>query len=115
VAIRVDEASLYEAIGAEIRKRRTELGMIQTQVADAAGVLRTSIANIEAGRQKAPLHVLYRMCAALGLDMPAILPAVTAVAHPDPVVAEAPEAFEHALPKAASLLRRLLDEAARGV
>ena len=115
MAIRVDEAVLYGAIGAAIRKKRAEVGMTQAQLADAAAVLRTSIANIESGRQKAPLHVLYRICAVLELDITAILPAVAAVARPDPVVAEAADAFEHALPKAASLLRRLLDEAARGV
>lgn len=48
--------------------------MSQSQLADAIGHLRASVANIEAGRQKTPLHVLYAISEALGTDPKAMLP-----------------------------------------
>ncbi len=70
----IDETLLYRVVGDNLRQRRMIMGMTQTQLAEVTGMLRTSITNIEAGRQKAPLHVLYRMCAALHIEAATILP-----------------------------------------
>lgn len=48
--------------------------MSQAELADAIGQLRASVSNIEAGRQKAPLHVLYLISQALGTELKEILP-----------------------------------------
>lgn len=69
------EDKLYKIIGDGLAKRRSELGLTQDQVADAVKLERTSITNIEAGRQRAPLHLLYRLCAALNMETSSILPA----------------------------------------
>ncbi len=42
-------------------------------------MLRTSIVNLEAGRQRAPLHTLYPVCAVLGIEATDLLPSVQAV------------------------------------
>src|SRR4051794_30990808 len=67
-------AKLYRGIGEEIKRRRKQAGMSQAELADAIDQLRASVANIEAGRQKAPLHVLYAISDALGTELKAILP-----------------------------------------
>lgn len=70
----IDHQALYRHIGAAVRQRREALAMTQTQLATAAGVLRTSIVNLEAGRQRVPLHTLYAICAVLGLELAEVLP-----------------------------------------
>ncbi|WP_442994191.1 helix-turn-helix transcriptional regulator [Scytonema sp. PRP1] len=50
--MRVKEDLLYKKIGERIRDRRTKAKLTQGQLADAIGVLRTSITNIEAGDRK---------------------------------------------------------------
>jgi len=108
--MQIDENLLYNMIGTTIKQQRRKAEMTQEQLADAVGVLRTSITNIEAGRQKPPLHLLYEVCIALGVEVAAILPANAAVSQPttrsisiDGVIKEVP-------PKAAEFLKQLLEE-----
>jgi len=105
--IAIDEDRLYRSIGAQIKRKRVDAGWTQAQLAERAGVLRTTIANVETARQRAPLHVFYRLCSALEIETRAILPSnEQAAALPveidvDGVISEVP-------PKAAKLLERLL-------
>ncbi len=70
----IDEHILYQRIGAAIRKYREAAGISQSHLATAVGLLRTSIANLEAGRQRAPLHTLYPICIELGIEITDVLP-----------------------------------------
>ena len=54
--------------------------MNQAEIAQAIGLTRASIANIETGRQRIPLHHLYSLARALKVDVYALLP--TAVGAP---------------------------------
>ncbi len=108
--MQVDETLLYNLIGTNIKQGRRKVDMTQEQLADAVGVLRTSITNIEAGRQKPPLHLLYEICIALGVEVAAILPTNAAVSQQttrsisiDGVIKEIP-------PKTAEFLKQLLEE-----
>lgn len=47
---------IYRHIGAKIQQLRTSLGWKQEDLAKKVGLQRTSIANIEAGRQRMLLH-----------------------------------------------------------
>lgn len=49
-------SDFYAALGANIRKRREKLGLTQDQLAGEIGLSRTSIVNIEAGRQGIAVH-----------------------------------------------------------
>lgn len=69
------EKQLYEFLGARIRERRHSLHMTQAHLAAKVGLLRSSVANIEAGRQRITVHVLYDLCEALSLDVTVALPA----------------------------------------
>ena len=66
--------ALYEEIGDRIRKEREELGFTQSDLAQEIGMLRTSIANIETGRQRLPIHVLFNIARALGVTPKRLLP-----------------------------------------
>lgn len=82
----VHDKQLYEFLGARIRERRHSLQMTQAYLAQQVGLLRSSIANIEAGRQRITVHVLYHLCEVLGLDMATALstPALAETRKPAP-------------------------------
>lgn len=66
---------LYSLIGEKIRKLRTEKELSQTQLSDEIpNIGRTSISNIEKGKQQPPLHVMYLICNVLDIDIHSILP-----------------------------------------
>jgi transcriptional regulator with XRE-family HTH domain len=65
---------LYQILGQKIKFRREELNMNQNELGDKANIGRASISNIEQGRQKPPLSVIYRICHELDVDVHAILP-----------------------------------------
>lgn len=67
-------AALYRAVGEAIRSTRLAQDMTQEQLAKAVGFLRTSVVNIEAGRQRVPLATLYDIADALGVQATALLP-----------------------------------------
>lgn len=68
------DESLYKIVGARIRELRDSRGLTQASLASRVGLERSSIANIEAGKQKIPLHVLYRLAISLGVDVGGLLP-----------------------------------------
>lgn len=68
------EEALYREIGWRIRKERDELGFSQADLAQEIGLTRTSIVNIEAGRQRLPIHMLYAVAHALGVPATCLLP-----------------------------------------
>ena len=57
--------AFYKSLGARIREIRGVLS--QDQLAKAVKLTRTSIVNIEAGRQKLLLHNLFKIAEALGV------------------------------------------------
>jgi transcriptional regulator with XRE-family HTH domain len=57
--------TFYKALGARIRELRGPLS--QEQLAKIVKLTRTSIVNIEAGRQKLLLHNLFKIADALGV------------------------------------------------
>ena len=71
---------LYKSLGKKIKNRRVELQMSQTQLSDKINKIgRTSISNIEKGKQQPPLHVIYEICAVLDIDIHRILPTYSVI------------------------------------
>ena len=106
--MQVNETLLYNLIGERIRRQRVQVEMTQTELAKAVGVLRTSIANIEAGRQKPPLHLLYKLCMELGVEVAEILPNNAVISQPTMITLEGMP--KEVPPKTAELLKQLLEE-----
>lgn len=78
----VDEKTIYRAFGARVAARRAEIGLTQSQVAEAIDASRATVANVERGEHRLPLHQVYRLSLALGLqDVSALLPPLP---HDDP-------------------------------
>jgi len=75
----IDRDSLYAQIGKRIQVKRANLGMTQSELAKQLGLSRTSIANIEAGNQNAPIHVFYEICVILQIRPVEIFPEVDGI------------------------------------
>lgn len=67
---------IYRTIGERIRARRSELGFSQTQLGQKVSLTRSSIANIEAGRQRPMLHTVMQIADELNLQLQDLLPTV---------------------------------------
>ena len=67
----------YRELGQRIRtarKRHAGGSLTQAELAERVDVSRSSIANIEQGRQQAPIHILVQIAEALGVSPGELLP-----------------------------------------
>jgi transcriptional regulator with XRE-family HTH domain len=55
----------YMEVGERLRAARTSSGLTQAEVAEAAGISRTSLTNIECGRQRILVDQLALICGKL--------------------------------------------------
>jgi DNA-binding XRE family transcriptional regulator len=60
---------IYETVGYNIKAWREHLEFTQKELADLVNVGRTSINNIEAGRQRVMLHIAVQIADALGIPL----------------------------------------------
>ncbi|MBL7789358.1 MAG: helix-turn-helix transcriptional regulator [Chitinophagales bacterium] len=65
---------IYVLIGENVRKEREKLGINQVELGNRVKFNRSSISNIEKGKQKTPIHVLYRIAKELQVDVRDFLP-----------------------------------------
>jgi transcriptional regulator with XRE-family HTH domain len=72
----------YELFGQRIRNARLGLGLNQEALAHRVGLERSSISNIEKGRQRVQLHMLLDFAAALEIEPTQLLPDPAAVSDP---------------------------------
>ena len=65
---------LYAEIGKRISKARLDFGMTQEQLGKQLSLSRTSITNIEGGRQKILVHILLEIADVLEVKVGDLLP-----------------------------------------
>lgn len=70
----IREAEFYGELGRRINATRKRRGMTQEELADRVGLTRTSITNIEKGRQKVLSHLLVELSDALNVSLHDLLP-----------------------------------------
>jgi transcriptional regulator with XRE-family HTH domain len=68
------QVAFYKQLGANIRKSRRRLELSQDDLARSIGLTRTSLTNIENGRQHPPLHTFCDLAEQLKVDISALLP-----------------------------------------
>ncbi|WP_367174285.1 helix-turn-helix domain-containing protein [uncultured Deinococcus sp.] len=81
----LDETLLYAALGRRVRTLRKQSNLSQDDLASRLGLLRTSITNIESGRQKLTLASLYRLSAAFNISFDDLLPPRDQFIKQDPI------------------------------
>lgn len=69
-----DKGPFYRALGGALRKARVAKGIKQGPLAGAVGLSRTSITNIERGRQPIEVEVLVRLAMTLGTSVTDLIP-----------------------------------------
>jgi transcriptional regulator with XRE-family HTH domain len=72
----------YREFGDRLRAARIVRGVSQSEIAADVGLSRTSVANIERGRQRLTLHLLIEFARALQVEPCDLLPAT----YPEPEV-----------------------------
>lgn len=82
----MDEDEIYSDIANRLRAQRDRIGWTQARLADAAGLPRSAIANIEGGRQRIAVHHLLRISAAIGVAPSELLPETNIQEHNAPVL-----------------------------
>lgn len=88
----MDASNLYKDMGGLIRRQRRALDLTQAKLAARLGISRGALANIETGRQNIFVHQLYRLAAALELNVHDLLPVPTDVSIQDLLPRTAKEA-----------------------
>jgi transcriptional regulator with XRE-family HTH domain len=72
--VKMEAPDVYKTIGQRIRRAREALGLRQDQLAEAISLTRTSITNIEQGKQRLLVHTLCDIAAALRVEPVDLLP-----------------------------------------
>ena len=66
---------MYQILGAKIRRQREKKGLTQEALGRQVGLSRTSITNVEQGRQTLLLHQFIEIAHALDMQPSALMPA----------------------------------------
>src|ERR1700738_1833861 len=72
VAFNRDE--FYHDVGIRLQIARKRKGLTQQELAAAVGVPRATYANVESGRQRASLDVIWKIAAVLRLPVDSLVP-----------------------------------------
>ncbi len=72
----------YREFGDLLRHARKDKGLSQADIAPGVGLSRTSVANIERGRQRMSIHLLMEFARELGVEPCTLLPPL----RPEPEV-----------------------------
>lgn len=69
-----DHPRLYDLVGERVRRAREAKKMSQAELARRLGLSRVSVVNIENGRQRPPLHVVWDAAEVLGMEPRQLIP-----------------------------------------
>lgn len=70
----MDTDRIYKEFATKLKKARKEAKLSQEKLSERVGLSRTSITNIEAGRQHISLHMLFLLSDILGVTPEDLLP-----------------------------------------
>ncbi len=80
----INEEKVYKGLAYNIsrlreRHPRTEKKITQKALAESIGIKRATLTNIELGNQRAPVHVIYRICDYFGVSLEEVMPKLSDV------------------------------------
>lgn len=78
-----DPGDFYVEVGRRVRLARERLGLTQDSLATQVMLSRTSVTNIEKGRQKMLAHTLYSLAGALNVQPAELLPEAVTYSETD--------------------------------
>lgn len=104
----LDDSKLYTTLGERIQRLRRMQSplMSQERLAKILGLTRTSVTNIECGKQKVTLDTIYKLCETFSIQVAELMPALGDVSRtPEQSVVVAGQAYELPAKTATSLKR----------
>lgn len=69
----MEKNTFYRLLAANIKLTRQLKGMTQEELAEKAGLSTTHIGRIENGKAEPKVYSYYKLCAALGIQLPSSL------------------------------------------
>jgi transcriptional regulator with XRE-family HTH domain len=99
--------AVYERIGGNIRRAREDRDVKQSELADALGVTRTVVTNMETGRQAVKVHQLLVIANVLGVGPDKLLAIDPATIWNTPVSNDATKLPENLASVVSQLQRRV--------
>jgi transcriptional regulator with XRE-family HTH domain len=81
------QSTFYRQLGKNIQRCRKDRDLSQERLASLVGLTRTSLTNIEKGRQHPPLHTLCEIIEHLQVDIVDLLPRPAAIKEPSDIKA----------------------------
>jgi DNA-binding XRE family transcriptional regulator len=110
----LDDGKLYSLLGERIQRLRRMQSplMSQERLAKTLGLTRTSVTNIERGKQKVTLDTIYKLCETFGMQIADLMPPLAEVSQKaEQSVVVAGQAYDVPT-KTANSIKRLLPEVA---
>lgn len=79
-----DDKKLYALLGERIKRLRRMQSpeMNQEKLGQILGLTRTSVTNIERGKQKLTVDALYKLCETFSIEVSALMPTLSEVVVP---------------------------------
>jgi transcriptional regulator with XRE-family HTH domain len=68
-----DTSTIYLALGKRLKESRKKAGLTQEQLAKQLNLTRTTVTNIESGRQSVTIHLMYEISEALSVSISELL------------------------------------------
>lgn len=65
---------LYDILGQNVKRIRSRMKLTQEQLATRISLTRTSVVNIEQGKQHPPVHILLDLAKALDVEIQDLIP-----------------------------------------
>jgi transcriptional regulator with XRE-family HTH domain len=87
----LDPQSFYKEVGMRVRRAREDRGLTQEAVASQVGLTRTSMTNIEKGRQRVALHTLMDIAQVLAVPFIHLIPEDELLCMPEITAPIAPQ------------------------
>jgi len=70
----IERKLFYTLIGGKIKSARNKANLNQSELAEEAGISRLTLANIESGKQKPSIHIIWDIGESLGLNPQNLIP-----------------------------------------
>lgn len=103
---------VYREFGVLLAAERKRKRLSQSRLAELIGLSRTSITNIECGRQPIQLHQLYSFAAILRIDVKNLLPKESVLEEDS--LSESPDPKARYIAEAKSFLQKLSTSSTEG-
>ena len=85
-----DQAGFYSDVAMRIQLRRRKLNLTQADVAGSIGIPRATYANVERGRQRIPVDLVWRLAVLYDAPITSLLPEPIVTHARNPIPSEHP-------------------------